>query len=225
MNRLKIMTAAIAALLMAAMWSCSGPVPEGRFVIEGNLKGADGHLRLLTRRFALADTTISKNGRFRFEGEVTEPALMFIVKPGTAQPMLAGLFVESGKRIKISGNVAEGEERRIKVSGSEMNETYYHVMEEGRRISEDTLNRAPAERDSAVLAIIEPAMLANTDNVMGEVLLSNIAKFYSPRRMLEILDRFPRQRRDSSLQLLSLEGWALTAIRALETEAADSSAR
>lgn len=206
--------ALVAGLFVPGLWSCSSPVPEGRYVVEGRMKGVDRTVRLLTDKFALVDTSEVVRGRFRFEGEASEPKLLFLVQPGTAEPMIAGVFVEGGGRIKICGTVAEGDERRVKVTGTEINETFYRVMDGVRRITESDEYTAEqgAQRDSAVLALVEPEILRHCGDIMGEILLGNVSKLYSPQRILELLEMFPRERRDSSFQLLSLEARARMAL-------------
>ena len=145
----KMMIAALSALLMVA---CSQG-PQKGYVISGTADGTvDGDTVYLCEMqgfFAMnpLDTTVVKDGAFRFEGDIEGAAMRFIVPMHEGMPTAMAMFVLENANIKAT-LVKDGEEG-TKIEGGP-SQLLYNEMEEGDKPYAEQLEQAwAAANDSA----------------------------------------------------------------------------
>ncbi len=180
------------ALLLAI--SCN----NGGYIIKGDIRGLDeGDLNLLDAYGHTLVTTQVKDGKFTFKGTTEVPKLVYINNTiGSRYPIDLPIMLENA-RIRVKGDAAA---QLIEIKGTKANENM--VLYKARR---DAL--APENREGYT-ALVRETFRANSDNVLGAMMITNMYSLVSDEELLECCDRLPeeltRDRQISHLRDISL---------------------
>ena len=171
------------AFLMAI--SCS----NGGYVIKGDIKGLDeGDLNLLDAYGHTLVTTQVKEGKFTFRGVTEVPQLAYINNTiGSRYPIDIPIMLENA-RISVKGDASA---QFIEIKGTKANENM--VLYKARR---DAL--APDDREGYT-ALVRETFNANSDNILGAMMITNMYSYVSDEELLECCDRLPEDLTRSKL--------------------------
>ncbi len=192
----KMMIAALSALLMVA---CSQG-PQKGYVISGTADGTvDGDTVFLCEMqgfFAMnpLDTTVVKDGAFRFEGEIEGAAIRFIVPMHEGTPTAMTMFVLENANIKAT-LVKDGEEG-TKIEGGP-SQQLYNEMEDGDKQYTEQLEQAwAAANDSAATDEARATAQQTVDSLQA------VQKAY---HLQFVKDHMPSAFSDMMLQFIFME--------------------
>lgn len=174
-------------VLMLALLAFASCAREG-YVIDGRIDGLEGNISLVDMfDHVIASTTI-KGGRFRFEGAVETPQLMYINNGlGQEYPMDTPVLVEN-VRIRVRGDVQTYD---ISVSGTPANENMTEYIRKKKQLDEMDIE--------SYASLIRETFYDNHDNLLGAMLISNLAPYVSSEELLACCEMLPDYLRGSKI--------------------------
>ncbi|MBQ0086306.1 MAG: AhpC/TSA family protein [Bacteroidales bacterium] len=165
------------AFLMAI--SCS----NGGYVIKGDIRDLDeGTINLLDAYGHTLATTQVKDGKFTFKGKTEVPQLTYINNAlGVKYPLDLPILLEN-KRIKVKGNAAQG---LIEITGTAANENMVTFKKKRDALS-------PNDREGFT-ALVRETFEANSDNLLGAMMITNMYTYVSDEELVECYRRLPAE--------------------------------
>lgn len=179
----------ILLLILSIAVSCTG---EG-YVIKGDIRDLDeGTINLLDASGHTLATTQVKEGKFTFKGTTEVPKLVYINNSiGARYPIDIPIMLENA-RIRVKGDATV---QLIEIKGTKANENM--VLYKTRR---DSL--APDDREGYI-ALVRETFNANSDNILGAMMITNMYSLVSDEELLECCERLPEDlTRDKQIEHL-----------------------
>lgn len=172
------------ALVLFACVSCAR---EG-YVIDARIDGLEGEISLVDMYDHVISTSPIKDGKFRFEGVVDTPQLMYINNGlGQEYPMDTPVLVEN-VRIRVRGDVQTYD---ISVSGTPANENMTEYIRKKKQLDEMDIE--------SYASLIRETFYDNHDNLLGAMLISNLAPYVSSEELLACCEMLPDYLRESKM--------------------------
>lgn len=173
--------------LVFALCTCISCARDG-YVIDGRIDGLEGEISLVDAFDHVISSTSVQKGRFSFEGRVDTPQLMYVNNGlGQATPIDAPVLLENA-RIKVRGNVKDYD---ITVSGTLPNNNMTEYIRRKKQIDE-------MDTDS-YLALVRETFLANSGNLLGAMMISNMAPYVESGELLGYCEMLPDEFRASKM--------------------------
>lgn len=173
--------------IIVALCACVSCAHEG-YLVDGRIDGLEGEISLVDAFDHVISTSPVKNGRFSFEGTVDTPQLMYVNNGlGQEHPVDTPVLLEN-TRIKVRGSIKDYD---IRVTGTEANKNMTEYIRSKKQINElDT---------EAYLALVKETFLANSDNLLGAMLIPNLAPYVESAELLEYCEMLPEEFRSSKM--------------------------
>lgn len=172
------------AFMCAAAVACA---PDG-YVIDGKIEGLRGQISLVDAFDHVIQSSEITDGRFRFEGVLDTPQLMY-VNNGLGQefPIDTPVLLEN-TRIKLRGDVKTFD---ISVTGTRANVNMTEYIRRKKQLPETDMQ--------AYAALVRETFDANSDNLLGAMLIPNLAPSVSSEELLECISKLPEDLRKGQL--------------------------
>lgn len=166
-------------LILFIAASCTG----GGYVIKGNIRDLDeGDINLLDAYGHTIATTQVKDGKFTFTGTTEVPQLVYINNTlGVRYPLDLPILLEN-KRIKVNGDAVQG---LIEITGTAANENMLIYKEKRDALS-------PNDREGFT-ALVRETFEANSDNLLGAMMVTDMYTYVSDRELVECYRRLPEE--------------------------------
>lgn len=173
--------------IVLALCVCVSCAREG-YVIDGRIDGLGGEISLVDMFDHVISSTPVQDGKFRFEGIVDTPQLMY-VNNGLGQefPIDTPVLLENA-RIKLRGDVQTYD---ISVSGTVANENMTEYIRRKKQLDEMDID--------AYASLVKETFYANSDNLLGSMLISNLAPYVSSEELLACCEMLPADFRESKV--------------------------
>lgn len=164
-------------MLASAAVACA---PKDGYVIDGRIDGLEGEISLVDAYDHVVQSSQITDGRFRFEGSVDKPQLMYVNNGlGKEFPIDTPVLLENA-RIKLRGDVKTF---NIKVTGTRPNVAMTEYIRRKKQLNElDT---------EAYAALVRETFEANSDNLLGSMLIPNLAPYVSHEELLACCEKLP----------------------------------
>lgn len=177
----------IGILLMVIAFAAVSCAPDG-YVIDGRIEGLSGEISLVDAYDHVVQTAEIKDGRFRFKGCVDRPQLMY-VNNGLGQqfPVDTPVLLEN-TRIRLRGDV---ETFDIAVSGTVANVNMTEYIRRKKQIPDTDIK--------AYSSLVRETFDANSDNLLGAMLIRNLAPHVSSEELLSCISELPEELRKDEL--------------------------
>ena len=166
-------------LILFIAASCTG----GGYVIKGDIRDLDeGDINLLDAYGHTLATTQVKDGKFTFTGTTEVPQLVYINNSlGVRYPLDLPILLEN-KRIKVNGDAVQG---LIEITGTAANENMLIYKEKRDALS-------PNDREGFT-ALVRETFEANSDNLLGAMMVTDMYTYVSDRELVECYRRLPEE--------------------------------
>ncbi len=173
--------------IVLALCACISCAREG-YVIDGRIDGLEGKISLVDMFDHVISTSPIKDGKFRFEGVVDVPQLMYINNGlGQTYPVDTPVLLEN-TRIKVRGDVRTYD---ISVRGTVANENMTEYIRRKKQLDQMDID--------SYAALVRETFYANSDNLLGAMLISNLAPHVSSEELLACCGMLPDYLRESKV--------------------------
>lgn len=184
----------IFALAAVALCACS---PKNAYVIEGNIAGLEGTVYLYKGNDAV-DSTAVKEGAFRFEGVVEQPAVYYVsdMLPGKLQTYTFAqqILLEPGKTVIAK----TADDEAAVVTGTPANEALGAFNQARRALIAEYRDAATTDErreaiETEVDELTDATYEANRGNYFGAMLLQEKAYDLTGKELLNEIAKFPAE--------------------------------
>lgn len=177
-------------LALCALAACTR---EG-YVIDARIDGLEGEISLVDMFDHVISSSPVENGKFRFEGVVDTPQLMYLNNGlGQKYPVDTPVLLENA-RIKVRGDV---ETYDIAVSGTVANKNMTEYIRRKKQLDEMDLG--------AYATLVKETFDDNYDNLLGSMLIPNLAPYVSSEELLACCEMLPDEFRGLTMFCVSMD--------------------
>lgn len=170
---------------LCALVSC---VKNEGYVIDGRIDGLQGEISLVDMYDHVISSSPIKDGRFRFEGIVDNPQLMYLNNGlGQEYPMDTPILLENAK-LKVRGDVKTYD---ITVSGTLANENMTEYIRRKKKLDEMDID--------SYVALVKETFYDNSDNLLGSMMIPNLAPYISSEELIACCEMLPDYVRETKV--------------------------